>query len=37
MHLIMLIQKTSMYYKSNTNLVTLIRLICNEIITQSRR
>lgn len=30
-----MIQDNSMYYKSNTNLVTLIRQICNEIITQS--
>lgn len=37
MHLIMLIQSHSMYYKSNTNLVILIRQICNEIITQSCR
>lgn len=35
MHLIMLIQNSSNYYKSNTNLVILIRMICNEIITQS--
>jgi dynein heavy chain len=35
MHLIMLIQNSSNYYKSNTNLVILIRQICNEIITQS--
>lgn len=35
MHLIMLIQNSSNHYKSNTNLVILIRQICNEIITQS--
>lgn len=35
MHLIMLIQNSSNHYKSNTNLVILIRQICNEIINQS--
>ena len=34
MHLIMLIQNYSNYYKSNTNLFIFIRQIYNEIITQ---